>query len=221
METVGYCVRVQALEGYADVIRTMTLVNDYTAMLAMRHTGSKKENPHYHLVIRTDVKPQAMRVRMKKLFPDGKGNQHMAMTQWDGDDKALSYLFHELGPDEEATLIARKGITDEHIERLRAINTDIQAKVAEAKSKAAHTLEEDAYQHFSKQVKPRDPEHMRPQRNAIAAFIYLHALRAGKYPPQPWLARAMTARVMFRLYGGEEDLEERFAMLLASQLYPD
>jgi hypothetical protein len=213
METVGYCVRVQAVEGYADKIRAMPLVADYAGLLAVQHSGGTKENLHYHIVIRTDVKSQTFRKRMKALFPEGKGNQHMSIKHWDGDDKALSYLFHELDDNEKSTLIARKGLDDSRIEELRQLNNYIKIQVAEAKGKASHTLEEDAYLHF-KELKQK---HLTP--TEIATFMFLHAMRAGKYPPQPWLVRGMVARVQFRLLEGNTQLEEKLAESFAKDIF--
>lgn len=220
METVGYCVRVQALEGYGDIIAAMPMSDDYTGLLAVQHHGDKKSNKHYHIVIRTAVKQQAFRVRLKKLFPDGKGNQHMSITQWDGDDRALSYLFHELEPDEVATLIARKGLTDEYISELRMKNDSVKVKVAEAKKKASVTLEDDAYLHFRQRIINDNIRDLsRFTDTDIGTFMFLHALRNGKYPPQTWLVRAMVARVRFRLLEGDERREELLARGMASDIF--
>lgn len=217
METLGYCLRVQALEGYSDKIAALALTPDYTAVLAVKHNGSSGENPHYHVVIKTKINPQAFRVRMKKTFPDGKGNQHMSLTSWDGNDKALSYLFHE-EPDVEP--IIRKGITDDYLAHLRDINSQELTQVASAKKKASHTLEEDAFIHFSALVKKgHKPQHI-PDKD-IAAYMILFALRNGKYPPQPWLCRAMTFKVKFRLLEGREDAEEQYANILAGNIFPN
>jgi len=219
METVGYCLRLQALEGYREKITTMTLVEDYTALLAIKHDGNTKENPHYHIVIRTKVKDQAFRVRMKKTFPDGKGNGHMSMKAWDGRDEAFSYLFHELEPDEKEQIIASKGLDEARIQELRTLNNNIKTKVKEAAKKASWTLEEDAYTHFRALL----PEHYKvrelPQEVDIGSFMILHALRAGKYPPQAWLVRAMTARVLFRLVEGNEEHEQQYARKIASNIF--
>ncbi|UAU47003.1 Rep [Chicken proventriculitis-associated circular virus 14] len=217
METLGYCLRVQALEGYGLKISSMTLNDDYAALLAVKHEGSSGENPHYHVVVKTKVNAQAFRVRMKKLFPDGKGNQHMSLTSWDGNDKALSYLFHE---DPDGKPLARKGVDDEYLARLRIMNQKELTQVAAAKSKASHTLEEDAFIHFQAIAKKKgDSKYI--QHKEIVAYMILFALRNGKYPPQAWLCRAMAYKVKFRLLEGREDAEVEYANLLANSLFPD
>jgi len=212
METVGYCLRVQALEGYAEKLQAMTFSDDYVGHVSVRHAGKTGENPHYHAVVRTGVQSQAFRVRMKKLFPDGKGNQHMSIVPWDGDDRALSYLFHE---DPSSTLLTHKGLTQERIDELRAKNGTVQELVKTAKQKASWTLEEDAYQYFL----ANPPYHL--TNKMIAARMYLIALRNSKYPPQPWLIRSMVIKVMFRLKGGDTQAEEQYCDRLAENLYPD
>jgi len=212
METVGYCLRIQALEGYSEKLAGMTISNDYVGHVSVRHAGKTGENPHYHAVVRTGVKGQAFRVRMKNLFPDGKGNQHMSIVPWDGNDDALSYLFHE---DPSAILLTRKGLTDERIQELRAKNNAVQELVTKAKLKASWTLENDAYEYFK-----ANPEYHLTDKK-IAAHIYLAALRGDKYPPQAWLIRAMVIKVQFRLKGGDVLQEERYAARLAENLFPD
>lgn len=212
METVGYCVRVQALEGYGDKIGGLTLTPDYVAVLATRHTGAgTKENPHYHIVIRTEIKAQAFRVRMKKLFPDGKGNAHMSIVPWDGDDRALSYLFHE--DDDNTQLAARKGVSDEQITEYKQQNATVKVLVAESKKKASSTLWEDALIYFRANPKEERSD------VKIGTYMFLHALRTGKYPPPRWQVVGMVARVQFLLLDGNIDKEEKFAEALAKDIF--
>jgi hypothetical protein len=210
MESVGYCVRVQAVEGYGLMIHAL----DYEHIIAVKHLGAKGDNPHYHLVIRTDVKPQAFRKRMKKLFPDGQGNAHMSIKPWDGDDKALSYLFHEEQGDEKATIIVCKGLTQDRIDTLRQQNKTVQQAVEVSKKKSSHLLWEGAYEHFKKQPGPKYDERQ------IAHYMVLDALRQDKYVPQAWLLKAMTFKVMFLLQSGNVKDEETTAYTILEQLWP-
>lgn len=215
MESVGYAVRVQALEGYGERIQGLTLHSDYTAVLSVKHSGSKGENPHYHIVLRTLVKQQAFRVRMKNLFNEGKGNQHMSIRPFDGNDKALSYLFHE---DRNAPLVARKGITDEYLSSIKALADDIGNKVIEAKSKSAHTLFDDALQHFGKS-NPNPLAVSRIPDEEIGTWMILYALREGKYAPEPWRLKAMVLKCKFHLLKGNVSAEEDFASKIAENIF--
>jgi hypothetical protein len=213
MESVGYCVRVQAVEGYALKMHTL----EYDHMIAVKHLGAKGDNPHYHLVIRTDVKAQAFRKRMKRCFPDGTGNAHMSIKPWDGDDKALSYLFHEEHGDEKATVIVCKGLTQERIDTLRAQNQTVQTLIVENKKKSSHLLWEGAYEHF-KNVPEKDRKFTNS--TTIASYMILDALRNDKYVPQAWLLKSMTFKVEYLLCNGNVDYEEKVAHGILEQLWP-
>lgn len=215
MEAVGYCIRIDARENYSDKIRALVLCPDYTAIAGIKHKGNTGENPHYHLVIRTGLKDQALRVRLRKIFDQGKGNQHMSMKQWDGNSDAISYLFHE---DAKADLFVKKNITDEFIEACRARNVRVQEAVKEAKKSASHTLEEDVYQMITRgdiKVSTYAPD----VEKEVAMQVVLVALRNGKYVPNDYLLRGIVSRIVFRLQGGDEEKEERFAARLVSRVY--
>jgi len=208
METVGYCVRVQALDGYATKIVTLSL--QYDAIIAVKHKGKKGDNPHYHIVVRTTVKPQAFRVRMKVIFNEGKGNEHMSIRNWDGKNQAMSYLFHE---DRDATPLCKRGITDEFLQTLRMMNDDVQVEVKKAKEKAANGLWEPAYNHF------KDDGSRYLDDAEIGQFIILTALRGDKYMPQPWLLKAMVIKVKFKILEGSVAAEENYARQLAANIF--
>lgn len=208
MDILGYCMRVDAMEGYGDKLSLLALNNDYKSIIAVRHKGNKGENPHYHLVIRTEVAGQAFRVRMRKIFDQGKGNGHMSIKPWDGNNDAISYLFHE---DENTNILVQHNISDETIAQAKARNKEVCEMVQASKAKASWHLEEIVYQEL--QGQSGIPEHHIGQR------IILTALRAGKYVPQPWHIRAMTQRIQFRLLNGEVESEEDFAMCLSRQIF--
>lgn len=208
MDHIGFCVRVDALDGYLDKIMMLSACKDYKSIAAIKHNGSKGENQHYHLVIQTQVQSQAFRVRMRKIFDAGKGNGHMSIKPWDGNNDALAYLFHE---DAQSALLVQYNISDETIANCRDRNREVVALVNASKSKASWLLEEVVFD----QIKdiPYLPEHDIGQR------LILAALRNGKYVPQPWHVKAMTQRIMFRKLEGFEEKEEEFAMRLSRQIF--
>jgi len=219
MESVGYMIRLNALEGYGAKIQSLVLNPDYSAILAMRHHGAgHKENPHYHIVIRTAVKDQAMRVRLRNIFPDGKGNGHLSMKAWDGQDEAMSYLFHE---EPEAQPFVNKGVSDEFLVRLRAINHEQLKAVEAAKQKSSHKLWEVAYAYFSeecKEIRKKNPNY-KPMMRTIAEYMIRHALDNGQYVPQGWLLKAMTFRVSYMLDERESQREQTASQILA-EIWP-
>jgi len=211
MENVGFCIRVQALEGYTDRINAFVLVDDYVGVLAVKHRGRNGENPHYHIVVRTRLEPQTFRKRMKKIFPEGKGNEHMSIKPWDGAIDALSYLFHE---DPDGPYHTIKGITNEYLAEIRDKNKSVLTAVNKAKEKSSHKLLDIATEHF-RTIKTHggftDVE--------IATFMFLHALRNDKYPPQPWLVKSMVTLVQFRLLNNVVSKEEEFASAMAQTIF--
>lgn len=222
MDYKGYLVRVTALEGYAERITMMNVYEDFESIIGVKHKGGKGDNPHYHFVIKTNAKDQAVRVRLRKIFDQGKGNGHLSIKPWDGRKEAISYLFHE---DTDAVLVLRHNVSDETIAEAKQINRTIQQMVLDAKTKAAWRAEDIVYEEICKDRGRRAAERglfTKPQRiedSEICAKLILVCLRTGKYPPQPWLARAMTERIQFRLCGGVEESEEELASRLAKNIF--
>ena len=205
----GYCMRVQALEGYKQVIMNLTVNPDYQAIIAVKHFGSKGENEHYHIVIKTSVKDQAFRVRMKKVFDKAKGNQHMSIKNWDGNIDAISYLFHE---DENAEIIVRHNVSEETISKAKERNRDVQQKIEKAKSRASWTIEEELLQQYRRDGKIGNEF-------SIAKDIVLHALRHDKYVPNDFQLKAMASKILFKLQDGDLNREEIFAMDYVAKVY--
>lgn len=129
--TYGYFMRVQRIEEYADKIRALGLVEDYTKILCVAHRGTNKDpNPHYHLIIETQVKDKAFWKRMTKIFNKGKGNSNASHVPWDGKIDACSYMFHE--DDDDANIVLSKGFTDSDILRMKQVNSEVKARINDA-----------------------------------------------------------------------------------------
>lgn len=209
MDTIGYFVRVQAYENYEEKIRLLHLATDYTSVFAVRHKGKKGENVHYHMIIVTRVQPQAFRVRMKKLFDKGKGNEHMSIKRFDGSEDAYAYCFHE----DVAEVIVREGVSDDLLARARERNDAVQKQVAEAKEKASWTLEEDCVQYF------KNYPHI-PTEREVADRLVRIAFDRGKYVPNPYLARQIIANVRFKLCDGDLTKEDTVVRSIVDRIVP-
>jgi len=210
MEYNGFCVRVQALDGYGEKIRMLPQVADYTSIVAMPHKGKLGNNPHYHLVVATQVKEQAFRVRLRKVFNLGSGNGHLGLRAWDGNIDAISYLFHE---DADATPFLQHNVSNETIEKAKLRNKDVQEKVAKAKDRASWKIEEELLQIYK-----ATPDRERTEYE-IAKDIILHALRRDKYVPNDFLLKGMARKIQFKLLNGDLNSEETFAMNYVSSAY--
>lgn len=215
MNYEGHCVRVDARDGYSDKIAGLLLCPDYISMIAVKHRGKTGENPHFHMVIKTQVKEQAFRVRMKKVFDMGKGNAHMSIKSWDGSIDAISYLFHENESDE--IIVAKKNISDETIAKAKERNRDVKEKVEQAKERASWKLEETLYQQIvNKQIIPDSDGWTEPQ---LARQLVLIALRNDKYVPNDYQLKAMVTKLKFRLLNGNVRDEEAFATQYVMRVY--
>lgn len=209
MDSIGYFIRVNAYESYEERIKMLHLSPDYRSVFAVRHRGKKGENEHYHIIIVTSVKAQALRVRMKKVFDKGKGNEHMSIKRYDGSEDAYAYCFHE----DEAELLVRHGVSDELIARARERNDAVQKQVAEAKEKASWTLEEDCVQWF------KEWTHVPSEREVADRLVRL-AFERGKYVPNPYLARQIIANVRFKLCDGDLTKEDAVVRSIVDRIIP-
>jgi len=219
MDVHGFCVRIDARDGYHERIRALAMCSDYKSIVGVRHKGASGENPHYHLVIRTSIKDQAFRVRLKKIFDQGKGNGHMSIKPWDGCGDAVSYLFHE---DSDADLVIQHNVSDETIAQAKVRNEQVQKDVEKAKQRASWRLEDEIYDQIKKEGLParRYVDGVLCDDNTnIAQKLVLTALRNGKYVPNDFLLRAMVRRIRFRLMDGDVAAEEAFAQAIAQNLF--
>lgn len=87
-----FSLRLDEKQDYKDLILQM---EDMGEMFVIQHKGKKKNNPHFHFAIKTDVKKDAYRKRLKKIFTKGSGNGHMSLKDWDGEMLYIQYLCHE------------------------------------------------------------------------------------------------------------------------------
>lgn len=120
-----YAIRIDDRQGYKEILSALLETQEYKDVLCVQHAGKTGENIHYHICLTTDLKNQALRKRLKASFDKGKGNGHMSLKQWDGNEKALSYMFHE----DEAEIIYNKGHSNDDIERYKKLNDDVKADI--------------------------------------------------------------------------------------------
>lgn len=211
----GWCIRLARLEGYDEVVKTLATVADYDRILAITHRGDKKEPfEHYHMVIATSTQEKAIRKRMRVLFTKGKGNGHISVKVWDGNDNALSYMFHE--DNANANIIVNKGHSQDDVNRYIKLNEDVNVLVNEAKKKASWKLEELAYQHF---METEGPE-CNPSLFEVGMKIMEIALEKDMYPPQDWLLKAMATKITYKLSKGY-DREQMLSWMVKKALRLD
>jgi len=116
---------------------------DYEGMMIGYHIGDKRGAPHAHvcLKLKSELQKQSIDARCKKLF-EVSGAQYSSKV-WDGDRKALSYLYH----DPKGHVTNKLGLTEEEISSLMELNGEIQKVVTANKEKASHKVVEYALKH--------------------------------------------------------------------------
>jgi len=181
---------------------------DYIKVLCLRHKGDNKENEHFHLVVYTQVKPKAFRARMVGVYDKGKGNGHMSIKPFDGNEDALAYMFHEEG----APIVLNKGFAETDIERFRERNLRVQEEVVKAKGKASFLLEEEVFNILSK-------KNERFSDRDIATVIIRTAFDSGKYLPSDFQIRSMVDKISFRLCNGNIAEEVIFIDTMVNRIY--
>lgn len=108
---------------------------DTQKLLGVLHVGEKKDNPHVHFVLQlsSQLQKQSLDVRLKKLF--GVSGTQYSSKEWDGQDGACSYMFHE--SDDMDNIVASKGFVQADIERYKELNKKTQEVIAVNKEKAS------------------------------------------------------------------------------------
>ena len=63
-----FALRIQALDGYDTIMKEVFTTDRFPRHIRVHHTGKKGDNPHYHLLICTDYKQQALRAELKNTL---------------------------------------------------------------------------------------------------------------------------------------------------------
>lgn len=121
--TTQVAIRLDDREGYADEIPTWIKKVNATKALVVKHTAQQGENIHYHMCLTIpNMKVNAIRMNLGRHFTKGKGNTHHSVKEWDGDERALSYLFH----DEYHKIITSLAYSKDDIERFKENSDNIK-----------------------------------------------------------------------------------------------
>lgn len=123
-------------EHIKDKILTIQGWIDYSSMMIGLHHGDKQGAPHGHICIKlkSELQKQSVDVRFKKLY-DVAGRQYSSKP-WDGNVKALSYLYH----DKKGEVINHMIDDEKEIEEIKSLNAEIQKVVEVNKARASHKV---------------------------------------------------------------------------------
>jgi len=163
---------------------------DVISILATFHTGSKKENPHMHMVIQmgTSVQKQSYALRLKKHFEVV--DRGYALDVWDGkraEYGASSYLFHE----DNAPILVSKLWEQTEIQEAQRIAKITNEAVAVAKEKASSKFVDRAIEKFKDKIGT--------SRYDIFAFMMQEVSALRLYWPGTFKAKQMVEEVEIKL----------------------
>lgn len=144
---------------------------DHVSSAIGYHIGNKTGKPHCHIALelKTILQKQSLDTRMKKLF--GVKGSDYGSKPWDGDKKALSYLYHDKVGKVEVNI----PLTDEELLEIKNLVVVYDQIVTTAKQKASFKCVEvvlDAIKESGRTWSTRE----------ISRYIF-SGVRAGKWHP--------------------------------------
>lgn len=187
-------------EHIKDKLSTIQGWIDFSGMMVGLHHGDKQGAPHGHIAIRlkSELQKQSADVRFKKLF-DVAGRQYSSKP-WDGNIKALSYLYH----DKKGEVINHMNLSDKEIDDIKSLNEEIQKVVEVNKGRSSHKVVDyvmgQANEGWS--------------RYEIGQCILRAVAQGLFYDPGDFVLERYINEIELRLNNGKEGLEEVIASRL-------
>ena len=201
---MDYALRIQALDGYSAKMETLFGGDRFSRTIRIHHTGKKGDNPHYHMLITTDYKKDALRKELKKHFTLASGNRHISLKDWDGNTKALSYLFHEgTSPD----LI--RGFSEPELSQAQEVNTQVQEQI---KKNSPALVVAEATEYFSGRT---------PTQVQIFSYIYDRYKGNGDWLPNKYQFERYINRIQANLAETQQEIFDHKVLLLRQYGFAD
>ena len=201
----GYFIRIQQIPTYDEKITALTHQADYASILCFKHIGDSKENPHYHLVVKTQIKNKAFRARFVKIFDKGKGNTHMSIKEWDGSEDAYSYMFHEGG-----VPYLRHNLTEIDVARFHSMNERVQEEIKISKGKASYHLVEITLAQLTRNEVYSDLH--------ICMIVLREAFLKDKYKPNDYQMRSIIDEIQYKNTDQDSNSQEAVIFSIAKRI---
>lgn len=168
---------------------------DVLSLLSFFHKGSKKENPHCHIVIQVkkEIQKQSFALRIKSLFKQIKKRSDYALTVWDGvrTSGAVSYMFHE----SEVEMLYNKGFTEEELSFAKQENDRVQVVVDVNKERASNKLVDKAIEYFMN----KKTEYGYVNKRTILLYMVEECKKGENYYPGSFMLKKFVEEVELRL----------------------
>ena len=208
-----YVLRLQDHEGYRELFDSC-FGAAFDRVLCVRHTGKRRDNPHYHFCLRTTYdKRDSLARHLKKFFTKGKGNKHMSLKCWDGREEALSYLFHEDGGPEMV-----RGYSEDDIQRLKAMDL----KIRESHVKPLDVCEVVLQQINESKTHVIDwGREAHKSRKVVFRFLYQYYLKKGEWMPNKYQMERYINRVRMLVVLQDPDRRKGMEHTYCEQMYDE
>lgn len=161
---------------------------DFVGLMIGYHHGEKGGAPHAHLCLRLSnaLQKQSIDVRYKKLF-DVKGAQYSSKA-WDGDVKAMSYLYHDASGRVENYM----GLSDQEINNIKELNVEIQKVVKKNKERASNRVVDYVIQKCK-------ADELEPDRMEIGRMILMAVAHGEFYDPGDFMLERYINEIELKL----------------------
>lgn len=109
----------------------------YGGCMVGYHKGDKQGTPHAHIALKMKqtLQKQSVDTALRRVF-GLEGRSVYSSKVWDGDHKALAYLYH----DKDGRVENYMGLSEQEIDDLRRANDIVQVAVKAAKERASHRI---------------------------------------------------------------------------------
>jgi len=187
----NYAIRIQALDGYDNIIQTFFRGENFTSTIRVHHTGKNRNNPHYHLLVVTDLTQKQLRYQINKELTKAKGNKHISIKNWDGKVRAVAYLFHE---DTSPDMIHGPKFPDDFIDEAMKMNEMI--KIEMDKNKVSKVCDEATLYFATFTKKVTEP--------MIFSWLYDRYQKTGQWMPNRYQFERYITRIRANLAGDDK-----------------
>lgn len=190
-----WCVRVTAPWEHIEIkYKEVQGWIDYDNSAIGYHIGGKTKKAHAHIVLqlKSVLQKQSLDTRMKKLF-DVKGADYSSKP-WDGDKKALSYLYHDKSGKVEINMEMSEE-TKKEISNLVEVYDEI---VTTAKGKASYKCVDTVLEEI------KSSEQLWKPRQIVRRILM--GVRAGKWHPPGAMLERYVDEILIK-QGNDDDAE--------------
>jgi len=213
-----YLLRLNDISGYPLLLQEFFASEDYPRVFAGHHVGKTKANPHYHVVFETnkDVKTQAMRKRLNTVFNKSKGNAHLSLKEWDGNMRAISYIYHE-----DALLVPfiNKQFTSQELSTAQLLCKEVQEEIRE---NSPLKICDEVYQIIKSKYSQKNKDESKFHyfgHEAIFKEICLATMRRGDWRPNKWQFERYISKVQ-EMASSTPESREKLISVWYADMFP-